>query len=374
MRELNKKIAALLFCAAISIGSSGCDISDYDNNHAETVSSTILNDIESYEGDQQETILIENNSEHQLAAENNTYQEFSLRDIPDYNDKPYVAVNDNIPFFNGSELTTKSFESYSDLDDLGRCGIAYACIGKDIMPTEERGNIGSIKPTGWQTIKYDNVDGKYLYNRCHLIGYQLSGENANEKNLITGTRYLNVDGMLPFENMTTDYINETENHVLYRVTPIFDGDNLLASGVLMEGYSVEDNGAGICFNVFCYNVQPDITINYVNGDSEANVTISTTATTQVTTTTTPTTTTVTTTTTPTTTTVITTTPTTTTVTTTQTTKSKGTNYILNTNTKKFHYPGCSSVKQMKESNKKEYTGDRSDVISQGYDPCKRCNP
>ena len=363
MKELNKKIAALLFCAAISINLSGCAISDYNNIHSEnTETVAILNNVEAYKVDQQETVLIENNSEHQLAAETDTYQEFSLRDIPDYNDKPYVAINDNIPFFNESELTTNSFESYSDLDDLGRCGVAYACIGKDIMPTEERGNIGSVKPTGWQTVKYDNVDGKYLYNRCHLIGYQLSGENANEKNLITGTRYLNVEGMLPFENMTTDYINETENHVLYRVTPIFEGNNLLAAGVLMEGYSVEDNGAGICFNVFCYNVQPDITINYANGDSEAEIAITTT--TQVTTAT-PTTTTVTTTTT---------TPTTTTVTTTQTTKSKGTTYILNTNTKKFHYPGCSSVKQMKESNKKEYTGDRADVISQGYDPCKRCNP
>ena len=364
MKELSKKIAALLLCATISVSSSGCTISDYDNDHSETTATAnVLNDIEVQEGNQQETALVGNLSEHQLEAD--TYQAFSLSDIPDYNNESYVTVNGNIPFFNESELTDKSFEIYSDLDDLGRCGVAYACIGKDIMPTEGRGNIGSIKPSGWQTVKYDNVDGKYLYNRCHLIGYQLSGENANEKNLITGTRYLNIECMLPFENMTADYINETGNHVLYRVTPIFDGDNLLASGVLMEGYSVEDNGDGICFNVFGYNVQPDITINYENGDSEAVTDNTTITTAQVTTTTTPTTTTATTTTT---------TPTTTTVTTTQTTKSQGTTYILNTNTKKFHYPSCSSVKQMKDSNKKDYTGDRSDVISQGYDPCKRCNP
>lgn len=363
MRELSKKIAALLLCATISISSSGCTISDYNNDHSETTATAILNDIEVLE------------SNHHLAAETDTYQDFSLSDIPDYNNKPYFTVNDNIPFFNESELADKSFESYSDLDDLGRCGVAYACIDKDIMPTEERGNIGSIKPSGWQTVKYDNVDGKYLYNRCHLISYQLSGENANEKNLITGTRYLNVDGMLPFENMTADYINETENHVLYRVTPIFDGDDLLASGVLLEGYSVEDKGEGICFNVFCYNVQPDIIINYANGDSKTALDNTTTTTAQITTPTSPTTTTATTTTTTSTTTTVTiTTPTTTTVTTTQTTKSQGTTYILNTNTKKFHYPSCSSVKQMKESNKKEYTGDRADVISQGYNPCKRCHP
>jgi DNA-entry nuclease len=159
---------------------------------------------------------------------------YSLDSIPDYSGSPYVTVNDNQPYFSDSDLTTTSFESYSDLDSLGRCGVAYACVSTDTMPTEERGSIGQIKPTGWHTVKYDCVDGKYLYNRCHLIGYQLTAENANEKNLITGTRYLNVDGMLPFENMVADYIKETDNHVLYRVTPIFDGDNLVASGVLME--------------------------------------------------------------------------------------------------------------------------------------------
>lgn len=192
---------------------------------------------------------------------------FALSEVPAYNGEPYVAINGNTPYFTDDDLTTTSFETYSPLDDLGRCGVTYACVGQDIMPTEERGSIGQVKPTGWHTVKYDCVDGKYLYNRCHLIGFQLTGENANEENLITGTRYLNIEGMLPFENMVADYVQETNNHVLYRVTPIFEGENLLASGVLMEGYSVEDEGAEICFCVYAYNVQPSVTINYATGDS-----------------------------------------------------------------------------------------------------------
>ena len=191
----------------------------------------------------------------------------SLEDIPEYNGKPYVYINSNVPFFNESDLTITSFEKYSELDSLGRCGVAVASIGKDIMPTEERGAIGSVKPSGWHTVRYQGIDGNYLYNRCHLIGYQLSGENANENNLITGTRYLNVEGMLPFENMVAEYVEETNNHVLYRVTPIFEGNNLLASGVLIEAKSVEDNGKGIQFNVYCYNVQPGIEIDYKTGKS-----------------------------------------------------------------------------------------------------------
>lgn len=168
-----------------------------------------------------------------------------LSNIPEYNGEPYIAVNGNVPFFEDTEVTATSFEKYSDLDNLGRCGVALASVGQDIMPTEERGSIGQIKPAGWHTVKYDCVDGKYLYNRCHLLGYQLTGENANERNLITGTRYLNVDGMLPFENMVADYVMETGNHVMYRVTPIYTGNNLVADGVLMEGYSVEDQGDGL---------------------------------------------------------------------------------------------------------------------------------
>lgn len=164
-------------------------------------------------------------------------------------------------------MTTTAFENYSDLDSLGRCGVAYANICKDIMPTEERGKIGMIKPSGWHTVKYDVIKDRYLYNRCHLIGYQLAGENANPKNLITGTRYLNVEGMLLFENLVADYVNNTGNHVLYRVTPMFSGSNLVANGVLIEAKSVEDNGGGILFNVYCYNVQPGVGINYENGDS-----------------------------------------------------------------------------------------------------------
>lgn len=187
----------------------------------------------------------------------------------DYWDSPYTVINNNIPEFSESDMVrTDSFESYSELDYLGRCGVAYANICKELMPTEERGEIGSIKPSGWHTVNYHEfVEGNYLYNRCHLIGYQLSGENANEKNLITGTRFLNVEGMLPFENEVADYVEETGNHVLYRVTPVFEGDNLVASGVQMEAYSVEDQGEGVMFNVYCYNVQPGITIDYVTGDS-----------------------------------------------------------------------------------------------------------
>ena len=192
----------------------------------------------------------------------------NIEEIPEYTDRIYIEINNNMPYFEQSEYTTESFEKYSELDDLGRCGVAYANISKQTMPPEgdERGSISSVKPTGWEQAKYD---GEYLYNRCHLIGYQLSDEDANELNLITGTRYFNVNGMLPFENMVAEYINENENnHVLYRVTPIFEDDNLLASGVEMEAYSVEDDGQGVCFNVFVYNVQPGVTIDYKTGDSK----------------------------------------------------------------------------------------------------------
>lgn len=185
-----------------------------------------------------------------------------------YDGAPYAVLNNNVPNFSQTDFVTYSYEMYSELDSLGRCGVAMANVGQDLMPTEERGSIGQIKPSGWQTVKYDIVDGKYLYNRCHLIGYQLTGENANKENLITGTRYMNMEGMLPFENMVADYVKETGNHVLYRVTPVFQGDNLLADGVQMEAMSVEDNGDGICFNVFVYNAQPGITLDYTNGDSK----------------------------------------------------------------------------------------------------------
>lgn len=191
----------------------------------------------------------------------------NMEDIADYNGNSYVIVNDNNPYFKEEEYTTDSFEKYSELDSLGRCGVAYANISKELMPTEKRGSIGSIKPSGWHTVKYDHIDGKYLYNRCHLIGYQLTGENANEKKLITCTRSMNTKGMLQFENMVTKYIKDTGNHVLYRVTPVFEGNNLVATGVEMEAYSVEDNGKGIKFNVFVYNIEDGIIIDYKTGDS-----------------------------------------------------------------------------------------------------------
>ena len=287
--------------------------------------------------------------------------EFRLSDIPEYTDSPYVAVNGNVPYFTEDDLTDVSFESYSDLDSLGRCGVAYASVSTDTMPTEKRGSIGEVKPTGWINAKYDFVDGKYLYNRCHLIGYQLTAENANEKNLITGTRYLNVQGMLPFENMTADYVKETENHVLYRVTPVFEGNNLVAAGVLMEAESVEDKGEGVEFCVFVYNAQPGVTIDYATGDSwlDENGTGNQQAAAK---------------------------ETKTVVETeiqaekqtqaenTQAPAKETSTYILNTNSKKFHKPGCSAASQIKAANKDEFTGTRDEVIAKGYEPCKKCNP
>ena len=207
-----------------------------------------------------------------------TESAFTYADLPAYSDAPYVEVNDNNPYFEDEELTTDAFEIYSDLDDLGRCGTAYANICQEIMPTEKRGEIGQIKPSGWHTVKYpEQITEKYLYNRCHLIAYQLAGENANEKNLITGTRYMNATGMVPFENEVADYVKETDHHVLYRVTPVFEGENLVASGVLIEAESVEDQGTGVKFCVFCYNVQPGIGIDYATGDSWVEDTEATTA-------------------------------------------------------------------------------------------------
>ena len=199
----------------------------------------------------------------------NSSSGIDLNSIPKYNGEEFVAINNNVPNFDDKDKTTTSFETYSPLDNLGRCGEAYANIGRDLMPTQKRGDISSVKPSGWINKKYDTslVDGGYIYNRCHLIGHQLAGEDANKENLITGTRYFNVDGMLPFENMIADYVKETNNHVLYRVTPIYDGDDLVAKGVQMEAYSVEDDGEGVMFNVFVYNVQPGIEIDYATGES-----------------------------------------------------------------------------------------------------------
>lgn len=267
------------------------------------------------------------------AIQENTQKSYELTDIPAYAGNSFVILDDNKPAFSKKDRErTDAFETYSDLDELGRCGVAYANICKELMPTEERGAIGMVKPTGWHTVKYDNVEGKYLYNRCHLIGYQLAGENANEKNLITGTRYLNVTGMLKFEDQVADYVNETNHHVLYRVTPVFEGDNLVASGVEMEAYSVEDKGEGVSFHVFLYNVQPGITIDYATGESWLDDSKTTED------------------------------------------NEKNLNYVLNTNTHKFHKENCESIRDIAGSNKEVYTGNREDLINMGYEPCKRCKP
>lgn len=261
-----KKILALLLSFVMLFSFAACEKEDVEL--AVDIAVAVLEELEemeetaepdSYETEAAPTI--ENLPEYDLESAQ------TLEEIPEFTDAAYVAVNGNVPFFLPEEYTTESYEYYSDLDELGRCGVTMACIGVDIMPTEDRGDIGSVKPTGWHSVKYDIVDGKYLYNRCHLIGFQLAGENANKKNLITGTRYLNIEGMLPFENLVADYVKETENHVLYRVTPLFDEDNLVAHGVLMEGYSVEDDGEGVCFCVYAYNAQPGITIDYATGES-----------------------------------------------------------------------------------------------------------
>ena len=276
--------------------------------------------------------FVENNETKKEEENNVTLNapNISLSNIPEFSSTPYISINNGNPYFRTSDLTTSSFEKYSNLDSLGRCGVAYACIGKDLMPTGERDSIGSVKPSGWHTVKYDGIDGKYLYNRCHLIGYQLTGENANSKNLITGTRYLNTKGMLPFENMVADYIKETSNHVLYRVTPIFQENNLLASGVLIEAESVEDSGSGIKFNVYCYNVQPGILINYENGDSSKIDSTNTSVQTSI--------------------------------------------YILNISTKKFHNVNCKLIQRINDSNKEQFKGTRQELIDKGYEPCKTCNP
>ena len=371
-------------------------------------------------------------------------QTLTQEKLPAYSYEPSTEIHDNVPYFQASDLTSSSYETFSSLDDEGRCGYAVACLGPDLLPDAPRGPIGSVKPTGWHTVKYEGIDGNYLYNRCHLIAYELSGENANEENLITGTRYMNVDGMLPYENEVADYIKSTGNHVLYRVTPVFEDDNLLASGVLMEAESVEDGGSGVSFNAYCYNVQPGISIDYATGDSSGQAytgseaskydgvdfqspavikaiqqalndkgydcgtpdgiagsgTASATAhfkadhglsgdsidaalaltlglnayqlldlSSKAASDQAP---------------------------AAQGGQSSGAagqasgaqageasgsgltgpaiSYIVNTNTGKFHSPGCSSIGQMSDSNKMEYTGSRDDLIAMGYQPCKRCNP
>ena len=330
---------------------TGCASND-DALKKESSSEPVVQQQEQQSSSNKQQSNVETQQISQQEAKKYTEQDITISadDIPDYSGDLYIPINGNVPYFSKDELTTATFEYYSDLDSLGRCGSAYANLSKDTMPTSERESISKVKPSGWNNKKYDNVDGGWLYNRSHLIGFQLAGENANEENLITGTRYFNVEGMLPFENMVADYIKETDNHVLYRVTPIYHDNDLVAKGVLIEAKSVEDDHIEFC--VFVYNVQPDIEIDYATGESrkisqdevatyhedthtesiedEHNHTSqqSTIATT----------------------------------------------YVLNTNTKKFHLSDCASVSRMSEKNKLIYEGNRQDVINQGYDPCKKCNP
>ena len=287
-------------------------------------------------------VAAEDHSAEEKGSDSESY--VTVDDVPAYSGEPYVEVNDNQPEFTEEELTTVSYEDYSELDELGRCQSAEACIGQDLMPTETRESISSMKPTGWKNKSYDTVDGGYVYNRCHLIGFQLTGENANEENLITGTRYMNVEGMLPFEDEVAAYIKETDNHVMYRVTPVFEGDDLIASGVQMQAESVEDDGAGISFNVYVYNVQPYVVIDYRTGENwegdeiaepEGKWADGTEA---------------------------------------EPSDTKEQMYILNKNTKKFHKPECSGAKKIKAKNKGEYTGSRQTLIDEGYEPCGNCNP
>lgn len=277
-------------------------------------------------------------------------KKLKLKDIPKYKvvKAPYVRVNGNKPTFTKKEIKKKSYQKYSKLDSLGRCGVAIASIGKDIMPKSKRTSISSVYPSGWHTYRYSNVSGRYLYNRCHLIGHQLTGQNANAKNLITGTRYMNVDGMLPFEDEVANCVKYSNKHVMYRVRPMYKGKNLVASGVQMEAYSVEDKGRSVSFNVYCYNVQPGIKINYKTGTSKGKGKISGSSGSK------------------------------------KTykkkyynkksTKGKSGTYIISKNTKKFHYPSCYYVKRIKSYNQIKYKGSRKTLINQGYSPCKGCNP
>ena len=367
LKRIVRKTGSVVILAALFL--SGCSQTTEASEKAETAGATAAGDSTDAVG---------------------AFADYTVETVPDYSGETYVMLENNVPDFEEEDLTTEVFEEYSALDSEGRCGVAYANICQELMPTEERGAIGMVKPSGWHTVKYSGiVEGNYLYNRCHLIGYQLAGENANTKNLITGTRWLNTEGMLPFEDAVADYVHTTGNHVLYRVTPVFEGNDLVASGVQMEAESVEDAGAAIEFNVYIYNVQPGVEIDYTDGgsqeaadpaeeiaaaeteavrmgehgtevyalsnggsysgseagqsssdtgsgsDSQALQGTDSSA---------------------------------------ESTDSNAQTYILNTNTKKFHLPGCKSVAQMAEHNKKEVTETRDQLLAEGYSPCGNCNP
>ena len=309
-----KFLIAVILMAAVII--NGC--STYELYSSTSQAEISNEDFPDYNG------LSEDDISGLSTCEINTYDDISADIIPDYEGIPYYTINDNEPFFTDADITDESFEEFSELDSLGRCGTAFACIGSDLMPTEARGDISEVHPSGWTS---GTEPGEW--NRCHLIGFQLSGENANEENLVTGTRYMNVEGMLPFENEVAEYVDATDNHVMYRVTPVFDGDNLVCSGVVIEASSVEDDGDGVSFNVYCYNVQPDVEIDYSTGESWYE-------------------------------------------TSTDENASETKTYILNTKSKRFHKENCSAVDTMSAKNKKEYHGDRDALINDGYKPCGTC--
>ena len=328
MAKITARLLSLLLAVSIALSLSACSLSDFLESPEQSADGGSHESGDGNEENNQENG--ENSGENNENGEGNPQPEsvFSPDMVPAYSGSPYVAINGNTPFFDGED-TSHSYETYSALDSLGRCGVAISCIGKELLPTEERGDISSVLPTGWHSVRYN---GSYLYHRAHLIGFQLTAENANERNLITGTAYFNVTGMLPFENMVADYLEEEPDaHVLYRVTPVFDGDNLVANGVLMEAMSVEDEGDSILFCVFVYNVQPGVHIDYKTGESHLEGE-------------------------------------------TPNQNDKTYVYVLNKNSKKFHYSTCTYAENIAEKNYGTLEGTREDALAAGYSPCGVCNP
>ncbi|HAR91735.1 MAG TPA: hypothetical protein DCR28_01350 [Eubacterium sp.] len=353
-----KKVLSTVLIVYMVLSLSGCSL---DENDKTTEQTTVYNAVDFSETFDTETFEEETVQPTTFAPTNAKIvtnrkvkvkyksSKLKLKDIPKYKvvKAPYVRVNGNKPTFAKKEIKRKSYQKFSKLDSLGRCGVAIASIGRDIMPKSKRTSISSVYPSGWHTYRYASVAGRYLYNRCHLIGHQLTGQNANAKNLITGTRYLNVDGMLPFEDEVAECVKFSNKHVMYRVTPLYKGKNLVASGVQMEAYSVEDKGKSCSFNVYCYNVQPGIKINYKTGTSKGSGIISGGKTSNG-----------------------------------KKYKKKYSNkkvkkcgkYVISKNTRKFHYASCTYVKRIKNSNRQYFNGSRKTLINQGYSSCKSCNP
>ena len=352
----HKTIAIVIAVCLMLLPCAGCQRADIKADSAGSTNAATVTDADASQTDGENNSSVDEQTEH-LSGDNNTAAAFTLDSVPAFSGIAYADINDDVPFFTEEELTAETFEEYWPLDELGRCTGAMACIGTELLPSETRGNISEITPTGWHSAKYDSIDGGYLYNRCHLIGYQLTGQNIEERNIITGTRYMNLEGMLPFENSVRMYVEGTGNHVLYRVRPYYRGEDLVAAGVLMEAESIEDPLVRFC--AFCYNVQPGIEIDYATGESaeaggiladeadpaaddvmiiEADPAAENGSAPA------------------------------------RSADSREITYILNTNTKKFHYPYCKSVRDMKEKNKRETTMTREEIIEKGYSPCKNCNP